>query len=107
MVCTRGHVDGSPALGLGPIGVRPDRQRRGVGGALMHAVLGAADALDESLVALLGDPGYYERYGFRVSSQYGIAPPDPGWGTSFQIRTLSAYRPLTGTFAYPAPFDRL
>ncbi|WP_307539010.1 GNAT family N-acetyltransferase [Streptomyces sp. V3I8] len=46
VVCTRGHADGVPALalGLGPIGVRPDHQRHGTGLALMHAVLGAAGA---------------------------------------------------------------
>lgn len=45
VVCTRGGVDGTPALGLGPLAVRPDRQGRGVGAALMHAVLGAFDRL--------------------------------------------------------------
>ena len=107
VVCTRGNVDGSPALGLGPLAVRPDWQRRGAGSALMHAVLGAADALGEPLVALLGEPDYYRRYGFRASSVYGIVPPDLRWGEYFQVRTLSAYRPLTGTFAYAAPFGRL
>src|SRR5262245_46253050 len=43
VVCTRARIDGTPALGLGPLSVRPDRQRQGVGSALMHAVLGAAD----------------------------------------------------------------
>ena len=56
VVCTRGFVDDTPALGLGPISVLPDRQRGGVGHALMHSVLGAADASGEPLVALLGDP---------------------------------------------------
>jgi putative acetyltransferase len=61
VVCTRGHADGVPALGLGPIGVRPDHQRHGTGLALMHAVLGAAGALGEPLVALLGSPACYGR----------------------------------------------
>lgn len=107
VVCTRGTVDGSPALGLGPLAVRPDWQRRGVGKALMHAVLAAADALDEPLVALLGEPGYYGRYGFRAASVYGITPPEPQWGEYFQVRTLSAYWACSGTFAYAAPFNRL
>ncbi|MQA12721.1 MAG: GNAT family N-acetyltransferase [Pseudonocardiaceae bacterium] len=107
VVCSRGTVDASPALGLGPIAVRPDRQQRGVGKALMCAVLGAADASDEPLVALLGDPQYYWRFGFRASSDYDIAPPDPQWGKHFQVRTLAAYRPVTGTFAYAEPFNRL
>lgn len=73
----------------------------------MHAVLGAADALGEPLIALLGEPDYYERFAFRVSSDYGIVPPDPSWGTYFQVRALSAHRPVTGTFAYAEPFSRI
>jgi putative acetyltransferase len=107
VVCTRGTVDGRPALGLAPLAVHPDRQGRGVGSALMHAVLGAADALDEPLVALLGEPDYYARYGFRPSVEYGITAPDTRWGNYFQVRVLSAYRPLKGTFAYAKPFDRI
>jgi len=56
VLCTRGLVGQAPALALGPLTVRPDSQRRGVGTALMHSILGAADALGEPLVALLGDP---------------------------------------------------
>ena len=33
---TRAFVDHTPALGLGPIGVLPSHQRRGIGLALMH-----------------------------------------------------------------------
>ena len=107
VVCTRGSVGGSAVLGLGPLAVRPDRQGRGEGQALMHAVLGAADALGEPLVALLGEPGYYRRFGFRPAAQYGITAPDRQWGDYFQVRTLSAYRPTPGTFTYAAPFTRL
>ncbi|MFE7032545.1 GNAT family N-acetyltransferase [Streptomyces sp. NPDC057621] len=105
VVCTRGHVDGVPALGLGPIGVRPDAQHLGTGLALMHAVLGAADALGEPLVALLGSPAYYGRFGFRPGTDLGILPPDPAWGAYFQIRPLTTYDPsLRGTFNYAKPF---
>ena len=107
VLCTRGHVAQTPVLGLGPLTVRPDHQRRGVGSALMHAIIGAADALGEPLVALLGDPAYYSRFGFRPSSDYQIAPPEPEWGPYFQVRTLAGYQPaVRGTFAYPEPFDR-
>src|SRR5918998_1918798 len=64
VLCTRAEVGGVPALVLGPLSVLRDHQRRGVGSALMHAVLGAADALGESLVGLVGDPGYYALFGF-------------------------------------------
>jgi putative acetyltransferase len=104
---TRGHVGQHPVIGLGPLAVRPDRQQNGVGSALMHAVLGAADALGEPLAALLGDPAYYRRFGFELSTAYQITPPRPQWQPHFQVRVLSAYHPrLRGTFTYPEPFDR-
>lgn len=108
VLATRGHVGSAPTLGLGPLSVLPDEQRNGVGSALMHAVLGAADALDEPLVALLGDPAYYRRFGFRLSTAHGIEPPVAHWRPHFQVRLLSAYVPdLRGTFVYAPPFDRL
>jgi putative acetyltransferase len=107
VLCTRGHVGQTPVLALGPLTVRPDSQRRGVGSALMHAVLGAADALDEPLVALLGNPAFYSRFGFRPSSEYQIVPPRPEWQPHFQVRVLACYQPaIRGTFTYPDPFER-
>lgn len=107
VVATRGHVDEEPALGLGPLSVHPDHQRRGVGAALVHTVLGAADALGEPLVALLGDPGYYGRFGFEPAAGLGVVAPDDTWGTYFQVRRLTAYDGQVGTFRYAAPYDRL
>jgi len=107
VLCTRGHISQVPVLALGPLTVRPDSQRRGVGSALMHAILGAADALGEPLVALLGNPAYYSRFGFRLSSEYQIMPPRPEWQPHFQIRVLTSYQPpVRGVFTYPEPFDR-
>jgi putative acetyltransferase len=108
VLCTRGTVAAAPVLALGPLSVRPGRQRAGVGKALVHAVLGAADALGEPLVVLLGSTAYYPRFGFRLSSEYGITPQRPEWEEHFQVRTLTAYNPeLRGAFAYPEPFDRM
>jgi putative acetyltransferase len=61
VTCTRGWIGTAPALGLGPIAVAPEQQGRGAGSALMHAVLGAAEALDEAVVVLVGDPCFYAR----------------------------------------------
>ncbi|MFI7519648.1 GNAT family N-acetyltransferase [Micromonospora globbae] len=110
VVCTRGWVAGEPvALGLGPLGVLPQWQRRGVGSALMHAVLGAADARDEALVVLLGHPEYYPRFGFRPAVDHGVTPPVPEWGPRyFMARPLSAWSPaIRGEFAYAEPFRQL
>lgn len=108
VVASRGQVGSAPVLGLGPLSVAPDHQRNGVGSALMHAVLGAADASDEPLVALLGDPAYYRRFGFRASTDYGIEPPVPQWRPHFQVRPLTAYVPgVRGTFRYAEPFEKV
>jgi putative acetyltransferase len=106
VLCTRAHVDDAPVLALGPVAVRPDRQRTGVGQAMIHAVLGAGDALDEPLVALIGDPRYYCRFGFRLGVEYGITPPVANWEPVFQVRPLTAYRPsIRGAFRFAEPFD--
>jgi putative acetyltransferase len=108
VVCTRGYVDDRPALGLGPISVLPEYQRAGIGHALMHSVLGGADATDEPLVCVLGDPGLYRRFGFETASGLGILAPRPDWGSDFQARRLSSCPPgLTGVFRYASPFAEL
>ncbi|WP_371686118.1 GNAT family N-acetyltransferase [Micromonospora sp. 15K316] len=87
----------------------PQWQRRGVGSALMHAVLGAADARDEGLVVLLGHPGYYPRFGFRPAVEQGVTPPVPEWGPRyFMARPLSGWdTSIRGEFAYAEPFRRI
>jgi putative acetyltransferase len=108
VACTDGRLGERPVLGLGPIGVLPDRQHGGVGSALLHAVLGGADALGEPVVVLLGSREYYPRFGFVPASSLGIGAPDPGWGDHFQARPLSAWAPeLAGPFRYAAPFEAL
>ena len=108
VVCTRAHVGQTPALGLGPLGVTPAVQKSGVGTALMHAVLGAADALNEPVVVLLGHTDYYPRFGFGPATTLGITPPVPEWGAHFQARPLSAYTStIRGPFAYAPPFNDL
>ncbi len=107
-ICTRGHVDDVPCVGLGPIGVAPDLQRKGVGSSIMHALIGASDAMGEPLIALLGDPSYYSRFGFVASAELGIEPPEAAWGVYFQVRPLTAWSAsITGQFRYAAPFDEL
>jgi putative acetyltransferase len=108
VIATRGWVEpvAVPALGLGPVGVAPDRQGAGVGTVLVHALLAVAEAAGERFVALLGAPAYYRRFGFVPSTELGVAPPDPDWGEHFQARQLAG-APLRGTFRYADPFGGL
>ena len=105
VICSRAFVADRPVLGLGPLAVASRLQRAGIGSALMHAVLGAADALDEPLVVLLGHTDYYPRFGFRPAIEFGITAIDPGWGPHLQARALHAYRGGTsGVFRFPPAF---
>lgn len=65
---------------LGPLMVDPTHQGCGLGGALMDAVLGVADAQALPPVLLVGDEAYYRRFGFvQGPAQHwampGIAAP--------------------------------
>ena len=106
VVCTRATIAGViPVLGLGPLGVAPSHQGAGVGSALMHAVLAAADALDEHLVCLLGNPRYYGRFGFAPARERGIEAPEDWYGDHFQVRLLTNATGLEhGRFEYAPAF---
>jgi putative acetyltransferase len=98
---------------LSPLAVMPERQRSGVGKALVAAVLAIADERDEPLVVLEGSPAYYGPLGFEFARPHNIeihlpdwAPPEAG-----QVMFLTAYDPadptLRGQVIYPAAFDGL
>ena len=58
--------DGTPDwYGLGPVSVLPEYQRRGIGSALINAGLERLRAVGARGCALVGDPAYYGRFGFR------------------------------------------
>jgi putative acetyltransferase len=106
VVCSRATVEARAVAALGPIAVDPRNQRQGVGLALMHAVLSAADALDVPLVGLLGSPEYYSRFGFVPAATLGIESPYPEQSHHFQIRTLAGYdSSIVGHFRYAPAFD--
>ncbi|MBO0662092.1 N-acetyltransferase [Jiella sp. MQZ9-1] len=68
-----GHVAFSPAglssgaadcYALGPIAVWPERQGEGIGSALVVEGLAQLKAVDAKACVLVGDPGFYGRFGF-------------------------------------------
>lgn len=50
---------------VGPIGVLPELQRRGVGSALMQAGIARSRERGAKGCVLVGDPAFYARLGFR------------------------------------------
>ena len=62
---------------IGPLVVSPPRHRQGIGTALMNEALRRLRATSRG-AALVGDPGYYGRFGFRAFPGLGIPgiPPE-------------------------------
>lgn len=106
---TIGAVDGGGRwLGLAPLAVRPDRQRHRIGATLVRAALADADARGAGLVVLLGEPGYYGRFGFAAAGRYGLTLPWPVPEEAFMARlTAGAEAPPAGMVRYHEVFDAL
>jgi predicted N-acetyltransferase YhbS len=67
-----------PLVLVGPVAVRPDRQRDGIGKALMQEMLRHADANGEEALLLIGDPEYYDRFfGFTAEATGDWEVPGP------------------------------
>jgi putative acetyltransferase len=60
-------------MGLAPMAVRPDAQRRGIGSALVRAGLERCAQADCDAVVVLGHADYYPRFGFVPASRFAIA----------------------------------
>ncbi len=63
---------------LGPVGVLPPFQRRGIGQALVRQGLKAIKSLGAEGCVLVGDPAYYSRLGFTQAKElvFEGAPPE-------------------------------
>jgi putative acetyltransferase len=97
---------GPELLSLGPMAVLPDRQRAGVGSALVRQGLARARSTKYPLVVVLGHPDYYPRFGFRPARPYGIETtyeaPDEAW----MALPLPAYdERVRGTVLYPPAWE--
>jgi putative acetyltransferase len=60
-------------MGLAPMAVLPDLQRRGIGGALVREGLAILKAEGCPLVIVLGHPEYYPKFGFLPASSFDIS----------------------------------
>ena len=87
-ITTRAQIGPAASLGLGPIGVLPEAQGKGVGSALVLESVRRAEILGEASVALLGDPSFYSRFGFRPAAEMRVVAPEPAWGEHFMILAI-------------------
>ncbi len=114
-----GHIMFSPVslsghphlkvMGLAPMAVTRERQRKGVGSALVRAGLAQCRHLGYTAVVVLGHPEYYPRFGFLPSSRFGIdceydVPEEVFMATELHPDALSG---KTGRVKYHAAFGDL
>lgn len=107
-----GHVAISPVrissgasgwYGLGPISVWSDRQGQGIGSVLMKAALAELQRLGGIGCVVLGDPGYYGRFGFKAHPGLEL----PGVPQEyFQAQVFAGELP-TGTVQYHEAFEAI
>jgi putative acetyltransferase len=98
---------GRRVLELGPMSVRPNNQRQGVGSALIREAIRVAEERGEPMILVLGHATYYPRFGFRPASELGITPPDSNIPDEvFMALPLTAYDPrLRGRVVFPSAYS--
>lgn len=63
---------------LAPMAVRPDRQKRGIGAALVNAGIEACRDRHIPAIVVLGHPEYYPRFGFSAEAAAHLKSPFTG-----------------------------
>ncbi|WP_084398056.1 GNAT family N-acetyltransferase [Henriciella aquimarina] len=98
-------VDGRDiAAGLGPMSVRPSRQRKGVGHDLIRLGMSRVERAGRGLVFVLGHTDYYSRFGF--SPDVGARYEAPWSGPAFMGIELTMTAPRSGGLTYPQAFSQ-
>lgn len=105
-----GHIAFSPVridgvsdgwFGLGPISIRKDRQRQGIGKALIRAGLTRLKAMGAKGCALIGNPDVYRSSGFETDGQLSYGDLD----RKYIQRIVLAGASPRGAITYSPAFD--
>jgi putative acetyltransferase len=96
-------------MGLAPMAVLPERQRQGIGSALVRAGLERCKKLGVGAVVVLGHPEYYPRFGFKPAVRFGLSCEYNVPEEAFMVLELrSGYlRRASGKIKYHAAFRNL
>lgn len=80
IICSNAEVRTSegitPVLNFGPISVLPECQRKGIGKALIEAMIEKAKQLGYGAIIFFGRPEYYPQFGFKEAAEFEITDSD-------------------------------
>lgn len=95
------------AAGLGPVGVLPAYQRKGIGEKLIESGLATCRDRGHGIAVVLGHPSYYPRFGFRPSRPLGIRWEHDAPEEAFMVMELrpGALKGVEGIVRYQPEFD--
>lgn len=93
------------AVALAPLAVAPRLRKAGIGTALVHAALAAANDAGSRIVFVLGDPAYYQRFGF--SRDLAARYPCRYAGAHFMAIALAEPAPEPRSVVYADAFEAL
>lgn len=107
LACSPVTLDGQPTTGVGlaPLAVHPDDRSAGLGAALITAGLKQCTDIGAEFAVVLGEPGYYTRFGFEPASRAGLSSVYQA-GDAFMARELTpGGLPGPGLIRYAPAFD--
>ena len=81
-------------LALAPLSVLPVRQNRGIGSLLVNAGHERGKLLGYDYSIVLGNPGYYSRFGYFPAGQVGLKAPFPVPDGGFMVHPLQGKPPV-------------
>ena len=90
VVCNQTYIAGDDrryyrTIGVGPIGVLPEYQRRGIGAALLDRLRLIAATMNTRALILYGDPNYYLSKGFRAASDFKVRTEENYYAASLMM----------------------
>ncbi|RPJ23900.1 MAG: N-acetyltransferase [Chloroflexi bacterium] len=90
-------------IGLAPVAVRPDVHSQGIGSGLIREGLRLCAELGYDYCVVLGDPKYYQRFGFERASQFGVQN-EYGADHAFMMIRFSKRSTVQGLIKYAPEF---
>ncbi|WP_277850239.1 GNAT family N-acetyltransferase [Moellerella wisconsensis] len=96
-------------VGLAPLAVDVEHRGQGLGEKLVYEGLDSLNEFGYGAVVVLGDPAYYQRFGFQLAEQHQLHCQWPEHQAHFMVYGLEndALDAHTGQVSYSTLFDSL